>query len=242
MTQCIEHLPRPELRSLVECVWHTPPVDDPEFAIVPDASVDVCFVLSESRPRVLLFGTTTRTTRYELERDAEYFGVRMRPGYAGMFVPERIADLTDGQIEISTFLGVRPEQLLEAATTNERRALVESSLLRVLANGVDRATLLASLAVATVDARHGDIRVRDLAASCEMSERQLERLFAEKVGVSPKLYARIRRFRSVLTQFDDPAEPTAPRLADLAAWFGYVDQSHLTRDFQSFAHELPHSE
>jgi AraC-like DNA-binding protein len=159
-----------------------------------------------------------------------------------MFVPERIADLTDDRIEVSTFLSVRPEQLLETASIEQRRALVESSLLHVLSNGVDRATRLATRAVAAVDARHGDIRVRDLAASCGMSERQLERLFAEKVGVSPKLYARIRRFRSVLTQFDDPAEPTAPRLADLAAWFGYVDQSHLTRDFLAFGHELPHAE
>jgi transcriptional regulator GlxA family with amidase domain len=72
-----------------------------------------------------------------------------------------------------------------------------------------------------------------------MSERQLERLFTERVGAAPKLYARIRRFRSVLAHLDDPGDQSPPRLADLAAWFGYVDQSHLARDFAAFAHVLP---
>jgi AraC-like DNA-binding protein len=242
MNVCIERLPRAELRPFVECLWHTPPADDPAFSIVPDGCVDACFVLSDAEPRVLLFGTTTRTTHYELEPEAAYFGVRFRPGYAGLFLPERIADLTDNQVEIPAFLGLSADEVLEAPTFDARRALSETSLMRALANGVDRATEVVGVAVAAIDTSHGDVRVHELAAACQMSERQLERLFLEKVGIAPKFYARIRRFRSVLTQLDDPAEQSSPRLADLAAWFGYVDQSHLTRDFAAFAHELPRRE
>jgi methylphosphotriester-DNA--protein-cysteine methyltransferase len=236
---CIERLPLAQLRPFVECVWHTPPADDPTFSIVPDGCVDVCFVLAETAPRVLLFGTTTRTTHYELEPDAAYFGVRFRPGYAGLFVPERIAHLTDSQVEIPAFLGLSADEVLDAGAFEGRRSLLESSLVRALARDADRASRAVGLAVRTIDARHGDVRVRELAAVCQMSERQLERLFTERVGVAPKLYARIRRFRSVLAQLDDPADQGPPRLADLAAWFGYVDQSHLVRDFAAFAHALP---
>jgi AraC-like DNA-binding protein len=90
-----------------------------------------------------------------------------------------------------------------------------------------------------IDSHYGDIRVRDVASSCNLSERQLERLFVEQVGVTPKLYARIRRFRAVLNVFADPTSDQKPRLADLAAEYGYVDQSHLMRDFAGFSHPLP---
>jgi len=48
----VEVLPKPHLRTFVECVWYTEPVLDTRFEIVPDGSVDACFVLSE-RPRAL---------------------------------------------------------------------------------------------------------------------------------------------------------------------------------------------
>jgi AraC-like DNA-binding protein len=76
-------------------------------------------------------------------------------------------------------------------------------------------------------------------AACNTSERQLERLFLEQVGVTPKLYARIRRFRSVMQHVEDPLHGDRLSWADIAALFGYTDQSHLVRDFKTFAQELP---
>ena len=38
---------------------------------------------------------------------------------------------------------------------------------------------------------------------------------------------------------DDPAEQGRAKMADVAALYGYTDQSHLIRDFKRFAHELP---
>jgi transcriptional regulator GlxA family with amidase domain len=80
--------------------------------------------------------------------------------------------------------------------------------------------------------------VHELAAFCNLSERQLERLFLDRVGITPKLYMRIRRFRSVLNHLEDPVGPERPRLADVAASYGYADQSHMVRDFHDFSHSL----
>lgn len=62
-----------------------------------------------------------------------------------------------------------------------------------------------------------------------LSERQYRRRFRERVGVGPKLLARIQRFQQALRRVG-----TMP-LAAVAAECGYADQSHLVRDFRQFA-------
>jgi AraC-like DNA-binding protein len=236
---CLEYLPDRKLRSSVECIWRTEPVLDTKFDIVPDGSVDVCFVLSEKNPRVLLFGTTTKTSTYELEAGAVYFGVRFRPGKASLFIREKILDLTDARVAVPEFLGIKAEQLLEVETSAARRTRLEESLLRALSYGERQSASVVDYAISQIESRGGDIRVRDAAEACNLSERQLERLFLDRVGVTPKLYMRIRRFRSVLNRLDDPATQEPAKLADVAASHGYVDQSHLVRDFHGFGHPLP---
>ena len=239
LVTCIEQLPSSDLRPFVECIWYSAPSEGVAFDIVPDGCVDVCFVMSENDPRVLLFGTTTQTSSYYIEPGAPHFGVRFRPGMASLFVGERIADLTDSRVRIGEFLGCSAEEFQDPISFRTRRQRLETLLKSALARADVHPSRVIGHAVSAINVRRGDIKVRDVAAECSLSERQLERLFLERVGVPPKLYARIQRFRSVLDHLDDPAEPGEVTIADVAAMHGYTDQSHLIRDFKRFAHELP---
>jgi AraC-like DNA-binding protein len=241
MDICREFLPAPELRDHVECIWNTAPIEDPRFEIVPDGSVDVCFVLSPQHPRTLLFGTTTRTVSYELEVGVPYLGVRFRPGSASLFAQDQVPDLTDASVVVSEFLGITADEMLDTMTFPDRRNRIESAIRNALPEHRAPGLNTVRRAVALIDSRWGDIRIGDIARKCEISKRQLERQFVQHVGIAPKLYARIRRFRAVLDRFQDLPDPEAPRAADLAAAFGYADQSHLIRDFQDFSHPLPRS-
>ena len=238
MDVCAEYLPQRTLRPFIECIWQTSPIANPWFEIVPDGCVDVCFVLSNSTPRTLLLGTTTRTSQYEMEVGAAYCGVRFRPGKASFFVRERLSELTDSQLAIPDFLGLSAERIVSTDFATWRMRL-EEALLTALARGIYKETRVIQHAVTLIDSRFGDIKVRDIANSCSLSERQLERLFLEQVGITPKLYTRIRRFRSVLNVLADPASAEKPRLAELAAEYGYTDQSHLMREFAGFSHSIP---
>jgi len=238
MDICREFLPISQLRPFAECIWYSPAVDSTRFEIVPDGSVDVCFVLSERAPRTLLFGTTTRTSTYELESGVPYFGVRFRPGSAPLFVKDNISDLTDNTRALPDFHGLSAEELLEASNMDERRNRLESTLLRALPHSYDRRSTVLSMAIALIEFRKGNVRLRELAAECGLSDRQVERLFLSEVGIAPKLYMRIRRFRSVLSHLQDPPDDEPLSIADIAAFFGYTDQSHLARDFREFNHQL----
>ncbi|THF87029.1 AraC family transcriptional regulator [Deinococcus sp. KSM4-11] len=85
-------------------------------------------------------------------------------------------------------------------------------------------------------ASHGVIRVATLAETLNVSSRQLERLFAQEVGVNAKTLARLIRFQEVSHRLQrDPQQP----LALLAYDLNFADQAHLTREFRALAQLTP---
>ncbi|TQN28487.1 AraC family transcriptional regulator [Haloactinospora alba] len=71
-------------------------------------------------------------------------------------------------------------------------------------------------------------RVETLAARAGVSVRQLQRRFADHVGVGPKAVLRRYRLYEVAERVRRGGRPDWPALA---SELGYSDQSHLTRDF-----------
>jgi AraC-like DNA-binding protein len=84
--------------------------------------------------------------------------------------------------------------------------------------------------------RHPSTRIAWLADEIGWSRSHLVDRFRREVGLSPKRFARVARFRSA---FDRIA--TATSLATVAAECGYADQSHLTHEFREMAGETPSS-
>lgn len=80
------------------------------------------------------------------------------------------------------------------------------------------------------------VRVRDVARRVGLSQRRFIQVFAAEVGLTPKLYGRVRRFQRVLALVG--GVPT-PDWARVAVESGYFDQSHLIRDFRAFAGLTP---
>lgn len=71
------------------------------------------------------------------------------------------------------------------------------------------------------------LRVSQLAAIADMSARQLQRMFAEYVGIGPKWVIRRARIQGAAARAaTEPQEWSA-----LAAELGYAGQAHFTRDF-----------
>jgi AraC-like DNA-binding protein len=69
-----------------------------------------------------------------------------------------------------------------------------------------------------------------------MSERQLERRFLARVGVTPRSWATLRRFERAVALA--AATPDAP-LTNVALDAGYYDQSHFIRDVRRRAGQRP---
>ena len=87
-----------------------------------------------------------------------------------------------------------------------------------------------------IETARGNLRIGDLEKSTGLGARQLERKFSRNLGVSPKVFARIVRFKSLAAA---AAGPHAPEWVTLAGDFGFADQPHLAREFKAFSGLTP---
>jgi AraC-like DNA-binding protein len=84
--------------------------------------------------------------------------------------------------------------------------------------------------------RKGQLRITELAESCNLSPRQLQREFRDSIGFSPKALARVIRHEEIRKRL--MFEP-GQSLTDLAHEFGYSDQAHFIRDFKELTGRTP---
>jgi methylphosphotriester-DNA--protein-cysteine methyltransferase len=82
----------------------------------------------------------------------------------------------------------------------------------------------------------GSVSVGELTDEFGVSERQMERKFLERVGLTPKLLARIARINHVFKLLK-----MYPQFSwlDVIYTCGYFDQAHFIRDFKNLAGETP---
>jgi AraC-like DNA-binding protein len=125
------------------------------------------------------------------------------------------------------------ERLLAERLPAARVRVLEESLLRVgrrapVHPAVEHA--LARLAGRT------PCSIEALALETGYSHKHLIALFRRAVGLTPKIYARIRRFQRVIASASDGR---ASGWAAVALACDFYDQAHLTRDFQAFAGLAP---
>jgi len=87
-----------------------------------------------------------------------------------------------------------------------------------------------------IEATQGRATMRSLCEQAGVSPTRLPARFRAQVGVTPKHFARMARFRHALARLGS-GDP--PPLAELAFDAGYADQPHFQAEFRSFAGMTP---
>lgn len=124
------------------------------------------------------------------------------------------------------------EQLVAAPNHAARIQLVENFLLRNTAPTQVDPTIQA--AVALIAQAPTLPRVDELAQQIGLSQSALERRFRRLVGVSPRKFVSLVRFRKVIQ-----LRSTGADLTTVAHAAGYYDQPHFIKDFKRFTGQAP---
>jgi len=221
----VEMQPAAALRPWIECFWSVRS-DEPSAAqrILPDGCADLVFDLTSGENMVV--GTMTAPVVLPPGGRADFVGVRFRPGCAAAFLRMPLAEVTDDRVPLAdVWRGWDGRTDLQS---------LQAELLRRLDDRRDRRL---DTAVSRVVATGGALRIDDLARDIGISRQHLARLFLHHVGVPPKAFARIIRFRGVVSEL---ATAGGQRdWADIAAHHGYYDQAHLTAEFRQLAGTTP---
>jgi AraC-like DNA-binding protein len=243
--------PAPPLDEYVEYLWLLN--DAPAHArerIVPSGTFELVINLRNDEIRIhdalrpdrfsrhsgaVVSGTYGGFFVIDPRQHESMLGVHFRPGGAYPFLGVPAGDLADAHVDLQTLWGRSSrdlrEQLCAASTPDEQLCVMErtltSRLFRAKSSHPAVPHALRALARASLD-----VSVRDVAEEVGLSHRRFIEVFRAEVGLTPKLFCRVRRFQRVLTLAGQTAAPDWTRLA-LAC--GYCDQSHLINDFQAFS-------
>jgi AraC-like DNA-binding protein len=245
------YTPGPPLDEYIDRFWlcsDTPP--HPRERILPNGTVQLVINLSDDEIRIFDASDPARPRRYSGAAvagpysnfflidplvQASIIGVYFRPGRAIPVLGVPVSDLADAHVDLESVWGRTAaemrERLCTAATPAKRFAVLEEMLLGRLRRAPPWHGAI-PVALDALEQADVAVKVRDLAGRVGLSQRRFIQLFTAEVGLTPKLYGRVRRFQQVRELV---RKGTEPDWAAVAAACGFFDQSHLIRDFQEFS-------
>ena len=223
------------LAPYVECLWTLEPDRVlPEHTVLPDGCTDIVYSRGRPAPEPQVVGVMTRAHKFALVPGQFDCGVRFRPGMSRGFLRVTGNEIADQSVPLSEIWGTAGRdlatQLADATSAEECVGLIAERLPDPSALGV-----VQQVCTFIVE-QCGQVRMDDLARDAALSARQLRRLFLEQVGLSPKHFSRVIRFRHSLSQLQTSQRGDWTRVALDS---GYYDQAHFINEFRELSGYTP---
>jgi AraC-like DNA-binding protein len=177
-------------------------------------------------------GLHTRHFAIDTAEQRRIVGVNFTAGGAFPFFREPACATTEEHVGLDTLWSrdgalVR-ERLLERRTPAAMLGELETILMERLA----RELAFDSGIALALDALERSTPVREVHDRLGTSAKRFIRRFEDVVGLTPKRYARVRRFRRLIGSVELGRRVDWAKAAVLA---GYYDQAHLIHDFKEFS-------
>ncbi|RIA09329.1 AraC family transcriptional regulator [Flavobacteriaceae bacterium MAR_2010_72] len=189
-------------------------------------------------PDYMVLGLYTKPYEVQFKSLVKVFAIRFKPeGLYNVFgLPAGL--IKDSFEDMELILGYKfrdfCHRIKETKCVRNMVEYTEHYLLHCL-NGHNIDPNYVNLAADLIRKTKG-IRIEDLPDKVFISQRQLEREFKEKLGISPKHYLRITRINEVMRLLNNSHEID---LTSVAYYCGYFDQSHFINDFKSITGKNP---
>ncbi len=193
----------------------------------------------DSSAHSILAGQPLTRVNMSIPRDYIMLKVAFNPSGLFRFLGIPLTHFTDSGIETEAVLGNEIKQVNEQLKNTEGYqnmiAVVENFLLERIKKVKFDISHIDQVCF-KIQNPNNNFSLDALARQAYLSPRQFERKFVERIGVSPKLYARIIRFQNAFKIKDK--NPDLNWL-QIAVNNGYTDYNHLVKDFKQFTGVTP---
>ncbi|HEV7927549.1 MAG TPA: helix-turn-helix domain-containing protein [Verrucomicrobiae bacterium] len=248
-------IPRPPLEQHVEWLWYYAdfqPDHDREH-VLPDGTFDLIINL-EDRPRKLfdrghadqfhsfkrgwLSGAQAEFLIIDALPDSTMIGAHFKPGGAARFLGLPASELCRQVVELDALWGAGiwewRERLLAAPSPLAKFEVFEQMLRQRLSatSAKARGNRGVTWAISEFVREPHLQSIAAVSHELGVSHKQFIEQFRREVGLTPKLFCRVRRFQEVLALI---RSQKSVNWADVACSCGYFDQAHFVNDFVAFA-------
>ena len=226
-------IPQGSLSAFVDCLWTHENYFQPHERerVVPTTTTDLVFVKTSKGTTSGLTGPRSRYIELSTSQPFSAVGVHFKPGGALPFFRVSGKELDDESISLDALWGnfahALADRLWETDRPTERFTILIDALHDSAAENVARQPAV-SYALDVINRTGGSCRVREIASRLGISTRRFLDVFRHEIGLSPKEFCAIQRFRRVLAVIDRAARMD---WTDIAVSCGYFDQAHFNHDF-----------
>jgi AraC-like DNA-binding protein len=253
------HIPGPPLCDFVEVMWFGDEYIVPHALerALPTGDMSVIINLYEDRTRIydkndprkcktlngaIVVGAYSEFSVIDTAEQRSTMGAVLKPGGAFPLFRLPADELQDRDVALDTLWGAEAgflrEQLLAAKTPEAKFDIFERALLGRIGKRPDPPHPAVHFAVGNFR-RLPNLAISSVTHQIGLSERRFIQLFAQQVGLTPKLFCRVQRFQKVLRQIARSSE--CIDWTEIALTCGYFDQPHFIHDFRSFSGINPSS-
>ena len=252
------YIPQPPLSEFVELFWSHEGYDPPHARerVVPTGTMQLIFNLHDAGLRVydpqdhrrsqsfggsLVSGAHSQYVVINTAGQSSTVGVHFRPGGAYPFLGLPADELRDADAPLESLWGAKAtelrERLLETKTPEGRFRILEAALLARVKYPLAHHPAVA-FALEEFQNVPGTRAIREVSEQTGLSQRRFIGLFRREVGLTPKLFCRIRRFQEVVRLVGNQRDV---EWTDVALGCGYFDQAHFVNDFRAFSGITPNA-
>lgn len=251
----LEHIPAPPLNRFVRTLWYAraPQTNHTRERVLPSGHTQVILNLARDylldcpegepqrrSPAAAVIGARSIYEIVDTSDMADLIGIVFQPDGFPMFASDRADLFSNRGVDLEGVWGAPAralrDHLREIPAPAQRLQCFERFLAQTFAARLVEPRPVAHCAVgyALRQFAHAPsmVTVRDIARSTGWSERRFSQVFREQVGLSPKVWCRLRRFQHAVNQLH--AGVDVP-WANLALDCGYYDQSHFANEFRAFS-------
>jgi AraC-like DNA-binding protein len=246
--------PPEQLKELVRYFWVLEDRDanalPKTFMAIADGSPGIIFHQSEKGklfdqgqqplPDVILYGQTIEPVKFHTTGPFSAIGIYFYPHALKTIFGLDAIELTNTCIDLLLLPNRKKHPLADQlantpVAVDQVKAIAEYLFSQMVINSAknDR---LAEFALTKLIQSKGSASLKEVQRTLQLTERTFERRFRQSVGISAKLFARIRRFQEGLHQLRNNKYE---KLSDIAYDNEYADQAHFIRSFKEFTGHSP---
>jgi AraC-like DNA-binding protein len=253
------HIPEPPLSELVELMWFSDDYLVPHALerVLPTGDMSLIINLYEDRTRTydqhehancktldgsIVVGAYSEFTVIDTAEQRSTIGAVFKPGGAFPFFGLPASELQDTGLSLETVWGAEAsylrERLLQARTPEAKFAVLEGALSAKMAKTFALPHPAVHFAVGSFR-RLPNRAISSVTDQMGLSDRRFIQLFAQQVGLTPKLCCRVQRFQKALRHI--ARSNACIDWTQIALSCGYFDQAHFIHDFRAFSGMNPSS-
>lgn len=194
----------------------------------------------EPSGNLTLFGQTITPGALTLQEDFTLIAYCFKPHSLLPLFHVAGDELKDSNVDLNLLKHLKcsdiEDQLLNCSSADDMILHLDNYVLQLI-HTRRKVTTKVDIAIGLLEQHAAFDTLKKVKDSLYVTEKTLQRMFNNHVGISPRLYKRICQFNTAFRQINSRV---FTKLSDLAYNNGYADQSHFIRSFKEFTGFTPH--